>query len=174
MMLRWGIAPTIIALVWRFAVVLIAASMAVIAWTSSPMDLQSIGQVSRPTKAPQTGPPASNSMVATVNPSYPAIAARPLFYPSREPWLPPPPAQPAPVSTAPSPLTNYALVGVIVSGHTRSALIKPPGGNKTITLGEGQELGGWTLQEITRDRLRFAAGNASYDMNFLKPSESKR
>jgi hypothetical protein len=30
------------------------------------------------------------------------------------------------------------------------------------------------LQEITRDRLRFAAGDAQYDMNFPKPSEIKR
>jgi hypothetical protein len=30
------------------------------------------------------------------------------------------------------------------------------------------------LEEITRDRLRFAAGDARYDMNFPKPSEVKR
>jgi hypothetical protein len=36
------------------------------------------------------------------------------------------------------------------------------------------ELQGWKLQEITRDRLRFAAGDAQYDMNFPKPSEIKR
>jgi hypothetical protein len=106
--------------------------------------------------------------------TYPAIAEHPLFYPSRTPWAPPPPPPPKPVSTAPSPLTNYALIGVIVSGETRTALIRPPGASKTITIAEGQSLGGWTLQEITRTRLRFAAGDASYEMNFPKPSESRR
>jgi hypothetical protein len=61
-----------------------------------------------------------------------------------------------------------------VSGDTRSALIRQPGTNTTITLGEGQELQGWRLQEITRDRLRFSSGDARYDMNFPKPSESRR
>ncbi len=106
--------------------------------------------------------------------AYADIAAHPLFFPSRTPWVPPPPPAPVVVSKAPPPLTNYALVGVVVSGDSRTALIRPPGARKTIMLAEGQDLAGWTLQEITRTRLRFAAGAASYDMNFPKPSEIKR
>jgi len=174
MNLRWVIAPTAMALMWRFALVLIAGFALTAVWNSSPMELQSIGGGTKPTKPPQASAPGPDHIAPTVTPSYAAIAEHPLFYPSRMPWVPPPPPRPEPVSTAPSPLTNYALVGVIVSGHTRSALIRPPGANKTITLGEGQELDGWTLQQITRDRLYFAAGGVSYEMDFRKPSESVR
>jgi hypothetical protein len=53
-------------------------------------------------------------------------------------------------------------------------LIRPASSGKTITLSEGQQLEGWTLQEIRRDGLRFAAGDASYEMVFAKPSESRQ
>jgi hypothetical protein len=174
MNLRAAIAPITTALTWRLALVLMSGFVLFTVWTSSPAELQSIGGNAMAARPQQANAPASDAVTPSVTPSYAAIAEHPLFYPSRMPWVPPPPPQPEPVSTAPSPLTNYALVGVIVSGHTRSALIKPPGANKTITLEEGQELDGWTLQQITRDRLHFAAGSASYEMAFRKPSESAR
>jgi len=166
-------ASAAMALAWRLALVLAAAFAVYAVWTSPPMELPSTAPVSRPARQMHTGD-ASKATTASVNQSYPEIAARPLFYPSRRAWKPPPPPPPPVVSTAPPPLTDYALVGVILSGATRSALIRPPGASTTITLGEGQELQGWKLQEITRDRLRFAAGDAHYDMNFPKPSEIKR
>jgi hypothetical protein len=173
MMPRFGINRVAAALTWRFAVALAAGAALFIASTislmRSPTDRTAFGSAN----AAANGQPGGEAVAAAAT-SFPTIAAYPLFYPSRMPWVPPAPPPPAPVSTAPSPLTNYALVGVVVSGDTRSALIRPPGATKIITLVEGQELGGWKLQEITRTQLRFAAGDASYEMKFLKPSESAR
>ena len=165
--------PAAMAMVWRLAIVLAGAFAVYVVWTSPPMELPSTAPTPRPARQTHTGD-ASKATMASVTQTYPEIAERPLFYPSRKAWAPPPPPPAPVVSTAPPPLTDYALVGVILSGNTRSALIRTPGGSKTITLGEGQELQGWKLQEITRDRLRFAAGDAQYDMNFPKPSEIKR
>lgn len=170
---RPGVVHVVTAFAWRFAIVLAAAAALFVAATVSPMKTTRGGTTTN--AVPSTSPDQTADVPALHSPtSFAAIAERPLFYPSRMPWAPPAPPEPPPVSTAPSPLTNYALVGVVVSGETRSALIRPPGATKAITLAEGQELGGWTLQEITRTRLRFAAGDASYDMTFPKPSESQR
>jgi hypothetical protein len=164
---------TLAALGWRFAAMLAAASALFLALSFSPTRSDPSGRAPGAAGAP-AGEPANDAATQADPRSYAAIAEHPLFYPSRAPWAPPPPPPPKPVSTAPSPLTNYALIGVIVSGEARSALIRPPGAAKTITIAEGQQLGGWTLQEITRTRLRFAAGDASYEMNFPKPSETRR
>jgi hypothetical protein len=165
--------PAVLALVWRLGIMLAAAFAVYDVWTMPPMELPTFAPAPRPAPRTHSGDPAQET-IAAVNRTYPEIAARPLFYPSRQAWAPPPPPPAPEVSTTPQPLTDYALVGVIVSGDTRSALIRQPGTNTTITLGEGQELQGWRLQEIRRDRLRFSSGDARYDMNFSKPSETRR
>ena len=177
MILRIGKAHPVAALAWRFAIMVAAAMVLVHAWNFVPQRSGPDDAAPRPANAAPDGA-ATDDHAAIDKAASAAVAERPLFYPSRTPWAPPPPPPPAPptppVAKAPPPLTNYALVGVIVSGDTRSALIRPPGAKKIITIGEGEELAGWKLQEITRARLRFAAGAASYEMNFPIPSKSPR
>jgi hypothetical protein len=159
-------------LAFHLAVVAVAAATLLLSWTIAPARSDFAGRV--PGIAhPPAAEPAGEAAVAGKG-AYPEIAARPLFYPSRTPWAPPPPPTPKPVSTAPTPLTNYGLIGVIVSGDARSALIRPSGANKTITIAEGQQLGGWTLQKITRTSLQFAAGDARYEMTLQKPSQNRQ
>ncbi len=168
-----GVAQAAVALAWRLVLVLAAAAALYVAWTTQPTrsDPGSDGL------AVAGSPPPALPSDGTAQPektAYAAIAQQPLFYPSRKPWAPPPAPTPPPVVKAPPPLTKYVLVGVILSGQSRSALIRPPGAAEVITLEEGQNLEGWRLQEISRARLRFSAGDNSYDMTFPKPSESKR
>lgn len=171
---RLGLSRAVVALAWRLVLVIAAAYALFAVWRAPAVDLPVPVQPTA-TATPAQAIEAARNANAAGPASYSAIAEHPLFYPSRAPWRPPPPpAAPPAKSTALAPLTNYALVGVIVSGDTGSALIKPRGGKKTIFLGVGQELDGWMLKEITRDRLHFAAGNATYDMNVAKPSEIKR
>ncbi len=173
MRLLSGAAQAAVALGWRIAIVAAALVTLFFAWTVSPMPSPPLAMVSATARSPSASDSATAAAPAGPH-SHDAIATHPLFYPSRLPWVPPPPPEPEPVAVAPSPLTNYALVGVIVSGQTRSALIRPPGATNVITLHEGQALEGWTLQQISRTQLRFAAGDAGYEMTFLKPSESGR
>jgi hypothetical protein len=173
MNLRFTGARFFLSLAFSFLMVAAAAFALFMSWTTAPGRSES----NRP-ELGEAGLPAAESpgkaRAVEIKPSYPSIATHPLFFPSREPWAPPAPPVPKPISTAPTPLTNYGLIGVIVSGDVRSALIRPSGGNKTITIAEGQQLGGWKLQKITRTSLYFVAGDTQYEMPLQKPSQSRR
>jgi len=154
---------------WRSAVVLLAALTAV--WQlATPTQLP----VSALAPSPPAAAPAVADPVIQVSPAYPAIAEHPLFYPTRQPWVPPPPkpAPPAPQAqapTAPHPLQKYQLVGIVISEGMRTALLKPTDGSKTVVISEGQDLNGWTLREISRDGLHFESAGAGYDIKFPTP-----
>jgi hypothetical protein len=153
---------------WRSTVVLLAVLTAV--WQlAMPTQLP----VSASAPNPPAAAPAAADPVARVS-AYPAIAENPLFYPTRQPWVPPPPkaAPPAPQAPAPTaihPLQKYQLVGVVISESTRTALLKPSDGGKTIAVFEGQQLNGWTLREISRDAAHFESGGETYDIKFPTP-----
>jgi len=163
---------TPLALGWRLATLAAAAGVVAAlltmpsAWFGAPEPLSDAA------KAQRAADPAIEAAAPPVV-DYPAIAAHPLFYPTRKPWTPPPPppAEPPPVVVkAPSSLSDYFLVGVVASGNLRSALVRGQP-DKILTLSEGQEIEGWTLKEITPERLFFTAGNATYEMTGRKPSE---
>ena len=155
---------------WRSTVVLLALLAAVWQW-AMPADL--------PVSTLPPNPPAATDSTArlaaaAMTPAYPAIAEHPLFYPTRQPWVPPPPkpAPPAPQAqapTAPHPLQKYQLVGIVISEGMRTALLKPTDGSKTVVISEGQDLNGWTLREISRDGLHFESAGAGYDIKFPTP-----
>ena len=157
---------------WRIAV-LSLATVGVIMILMMPSDRFGSPEPVPEPAARRSGEPAVEP-AAPRKADFPAIAAHPLFYPTRKPWIPPPPPAPpppppAPVA-APSSLTSYTLVGVVISDSMRSALVKAQA-NKVMTLSEGQEFEGWTLQSITPERLLFTAGDATYEMTDRKPSE---
>jgi hypothetical protein len=154
---------------WRSTVVLLAG-------------LAAVYQLLMPIELPVSATPPSASATAAamadsaalVSPAYPAIAEHPLFYATRQPWVPAapkaaPPVPPAPAPTAVHPLQKYQLVGVVISEGARTALLKSSDGGKTITVSEGQQLNGWTLREISRDAAYFESGDAAYDLKFPTP-----
>ena len=165
----------IIPIGWRLAVVLAGGLLLMTVWDLPVID------VSRLSRAPHIPPRGGGDEVETEDPSvlavkaYPAIAREPLFYPTRTRWTPPPPPPPPPpVVRPPPPLNRYTLTGVIVSGDSRTALVKAQSGNKTMILTEGEKLEGWTLQTISETHLLFTAGKATYEMHLPKPSEVRR
>jgi general secretion pathway protein N len=162
-----------VALGWRFAALAAAAAVVALLLTIPSEQFGAAEPVSEPTNVRRTNEPAAEAPAARLM-DYPAIAEHPLFYPTRKPWAPPPPPPPEPpppvVAAAPSPLTDYFLVGVVLSDSMRSALVRAQA-NKILTLSEGQEIEGWTLKEITPERLFFTAGAATYEMTGRKPSE---
>ena len=164
---------TAVGLAWRFAALAVAAATVALLLTLPSEQFGAPELISTPTDLRRANELAAEAPAARAV-DYPAIAEHPLFYPTRKPWKPPPPPAPAPpppaVAAAPSPLTNYFLVGVVVSDSMRSALVRAQA-NKILTLSEGQEIDGWTLKEITPERLFFTAGNSTYEMTGRKPSE---
>jgi len=164
----------IVPLGWRMACVLAALLALIVVWEIPLAEFRPARRVA-PAKSSDAEATADQPLQIVADTTYPAIGQRPLFYPNRTRWQPPPPPPPpSPQVRAPPPLTNYQLAGVIVSGNNRTALVKAPGGRQTLILAEGQQLDGWTLQQIAGTQLLFVSGKATYEMKLPKPSESGR
>jgi hypothetical protein len=164
MNIRSALAAATAPLAWRAVLVLMAA-LAVAAEWIMPREL---AEYAAAPAAPGNAAPAGGPTAARVAGTYPAIAAQPLFYATRQPWAPPPAAEtkaPSP-QAMPVPLANYTLTGVVMTSANRVALLKSSTTAKTVTLAEGRDLDGWTLREISREHLRFESGGTIYDMRF--------
>jgi len=164
MNIRNAVAAITAPLSWRAALVLMAALAVAGEWIAPRELAQYTPALGTAINVPALGGPAAAPSPGT----YPAIAGHPLFYPTRQPWAPPPPPAAATTTaqTGPTPLANYILSGVVITNANRVALLKSSNTAKTIALTEGRELDGWTLREISRERLRFESGSTTYDMSF--------
>jgi hypothetical protein len=84
------------------------------------------------------------------------ILERPVFSETRRPGEDPAGAQ--------APATDFTLAGVVVSASERSALIKPGNGGMIQRLKEGDDIGGWMLEEIALDRIKIRRGVVEAEM----------
>ena len=164
MNIRNAVAAVTAPLSWRAVLVLMAALAVAAEWIMPRELAEYMPAPAAASDAPPAGSPAAARAAAT----YAAIAEHPLFYPTRQPWAPPPAAETkAPLPQAATvPLANYVLAGVVITNANRVALLKSSTTAKTLTLTEGRDLDGWTLREISREGLRFESGGATYDMRF--------
>jgi hypothetical protein len=157
-----------IPLLWRAALVLAAATLAVaelqVPWEQPAGFTPPALTGSTDTRRPQTSAAAD----------YPAIAEHPLLYPSRAPWAPPPSPPPTAPQTMVGPPGDWILVGVVVSGPTRSAIVKLPNFSKTSLVSEGDTLDGWRLSRIDATGLRFEADGQSFDLGFPNDHRVRR
>ena len=87
-----------------------------------------------------------------------AIDARPVFDPSRQPVAAPADANAK--SQAPT-LPSLTLVGVIIDGATRLALIRTSPTGFAMSYAVGTSLGGWQIAEIEADRIVLRAAGAA-------------
>ncbi|MFC3228226.1 hypothetical protein ACFOGJ_13355 [Marinibaculum pumilum] len=163
-----------VALAWRAG--LFGAAAAAFWWAISLPPVypyQSTAAAPPAEAAPAAADPAGSQGAGSD--SYPDIAAHPLFYPSRKPWTPPPPPPPPKADETPAapPLNGYTLVGVVISGDRRSALIKEPSGSKTLVLETGHTLDGWRLQDVMTDKVKFESGKQTFELAFPRPAERK-
>jgi hypothetical protein len=86
------------------------------------------------------------------------ISDRPLFFPSRRPFVPPA----APDSQAAStdePAAKIELIGVLLTDHERAALVQPEGQPAAHWVHEQQTVAGWLVEEIAADRVRLRDGD---------------
>lgn len=86
------------------------------------------------------------------------LLARPVFTPDRRP------APAGPVAAAPE---SLVLVGVVVSGRRRVALVRADGG-RTLRLAVGDRIGPLTVAEIAPDRIRVRDGATVRDLPLLR------
>lgn len=84
------------------------------------------------------------------------INDRPVFSPTRKP-IAPAPVGPA---AAPPPPPTASLIGVILDGQSRLALVKTPSSPLETSVGVGGNVGGWQVTQILPDRIVLQLGTA--------------
>jgi type II secretory pathway component PulC len=137
-----------------------------------------IGVVYVELDAPDIEPPAKAAVTAAQEPekppvqnpsfsmpplrSFAGVLSRPLFSETRRPPL-------QPVVAADTRATNFTLVGTILSAKDRHALVEHGQPPHIDRVGEGQDVDGWTVEQILPDRVVFARADGRIE---LKPKDS--
>lgn len=89
------------------------------------------------------------------------IGERPLFVPSRRPFVPPPEGEaedPAVEEPPPEPLLAE-LVGTVLAGDQRAALVQEQDAAAPRRLAIGQTVDGWRVEEVEAGRALFRRGD---------------
>jgi hypothetical protein len=118
-----------------------------------------------PKPAPDPVPPAA----AKPQPLQ-ALRDRPLFSASRRAIAPDaPPTDVAPPDETPEAggdVPPWTLVGVVLSGRARAALLRPLDGSAPFRLAQGEEKDGWTLVSVGRFAASFRRGDQTATLKF--------
>jgi hypothetical protein len=105
--------------------------------------------------------------------TFSAIDERPLFNSLRKPVQSP--EQTTAVS-GPPPAPSASLVGVIIDGKQRLALLRSPNSAFALSFGIGSTLDGWQISEIDPDRIKLRSGTFDHEIdlnaNHLPPPQS--
>jgi type II secretory pathway component PulC len=115
--------------------------------------LESEDAAPRNLSAPTSSPPL---FAMPDRASLAVILERPVFSETRRPSEEPAGAQ--------APATDFTLAGVVISASERSALVKPGNGGMIQRLKEGDDIGGWMLEEIALDRIKIRRGAVEAEM----------
>ena len=84
------------------------------------------------------------------------IAARPLFSPSRRPFVADTAEEVVPAAAAPLP--PLELIGVLLTDRQQTALIRPLNGGEPAWVREDDAMAGWRIEKIERHRVHLRAG----------------
>jgi hypothetical protein len=85
--------------------------------------------------------------------AYQQTTAHPLFFKTRQPFVPPPPPPPPPPMASPPPTVvdpGLALGGVMINREARKAYLFRKLDRSGSWLSEGEEIMGWKVQSIDR------------------------
>jgi hypothetical protein len=99
--------------------------------------------------------------------SYKEIVARPLFFKSREPFVPPPPPPPQSLTpTSPTPVSDPGLIlgGIMINNNVRKAFVASKSGSSGSWAQEGDEFMGWQIRSIDRLGAKLEQKGRSIDL----------
>jgi len=137
--------------------------------------------------SPDIEPPAKAAMAAAREPeqrpiqdpsfsmpplrNFSGVLSRPLFSETRRP-----PLQPAVAADARA--ATFTLVGTILSAQERHALVEHGQPARLERISEGQDIDGWTVEQILPDRVVFGRADARIEIkakdSSLRPVPSRR
>jgi len=86
------------------------------------------------------------------------ISDRPLFFPSRRPFVPAT-APDAQAASTDDPAAKIELIGVLLTDHERAALVQPEGQPAAHWVHQQQTVAGWLVEEIAVDHVRLRDGD---------------
>jgi hypothetical protein len=103
--------------------------------------------------------------------SFAGVLSRPLFSETRRPPL-------QPVAAADTRAAAFTLVGTILSAQERHALVEHGQPPRLERISEGQDVDGWTVEQILADRVVFGRADARIEIkakdSSLRPVPSRR
>ena len=121
-------------------------------------------------------PNVSSSIVDAANRkpigAYAQILARPAFYKSREPYVPPPPLPQPVMAAAPSPMIvdpGLVLGGVMLKSNTKKAYLFTRSSTEGAWTAEGSEFMGWKVRSISGTGAKLEQSGRSINLQ-LYPS----
>ena len=95
-----------------------------------------------------------------------AVLARPLFWQGREPVLAPEETVAEVETPQASPLKNIKLLGIVLTGDVRTALLEVDG--KVMSVQAGQAIQDWTVEKITAKEIGFVAGAENTALSLVR------
>jgi hypothetical protein len=108
-----------------------------------------------PATPPLDWPPEPLEFEAPSQDGLDDITARPLFSPSRKPFVAAEEAEPAPVAARTLPAVQ--LIGVLVTEQQRAALMQAEGAVEPSWVREGADIDGWRVEAIEHSRVHLRA-----------------
>jgi len=116
--------------------------------------------------------PAANGATRPAIDAYRQILARPVFYRSREPFVPPPPPPPVPTVAPPPAIVDpgIALGGIMMKDTIKKAFVFAKVGTGGAWASEGDEFMGWKVVAIDSTGTRLEQRGRSIDLQ-LYPRE---
>lgn len=95
-----------------------------------------------------------------------AVLARPLFWQGREPVLAPEEKVAEVETLQASPLKNIKLLGIVLTGDVRKALLEVEG--KAMSVQAGQVIQDWTVEKVTAKEVGFVAGTKQTVLSLVR------
>ncbi len=92
---------------------------------------------------------------------YADIIERPLFSPTRRPFVPDTNEAPVEAPVQAEPAVPLELIGVLITTERRAALVQPQGESKASWVREGERFAGWSIEAIEDGQIRIRSGARS-------------
>ena len=103
--------------------------------------------------------------------SYGQILVRPVLFKSREPFVPPPPAQPAMMVVPPLAVVDPGLAvgGVMIKNGLSKAYLLSKAGPDGAWAGEGETFQGWKVKSVNRMGVKLEQAGRSIELSLYPP-----
>jgi hypothetical protein len=118
---------------------------------------------------PLPGTGAGTPLARPIN-SYRETLVHPVFFKTREPYVPPPPAPPTPAAlpkpAAPPPIVDPGLIvgGIIMNRNVRKAYVYSKSDPRGTWVSEGESLAGWKVKAIDAGGVKLQQQDRTIDL----------